>query len=205
MAMIEISDDVLAALRADAQARHRSDASALLGLVARQYLFGVCAPGFDRDALTGLRARAGLKARLRAATSGSSWTDTTLYQERFLCVDLDNFKSYLDPHGLAAGDVVLRGLADGLREHFGGEDVYRFGGDEFVVVLGDREAWLPAAPTDVTLSHAIVAVAMHRNPARPHHVYEWIETHLDGAMLLASRGGSRLACEDPIWLRSGRP
>jgi diguanylate cyclase (GGDEF)-like protein len=201
MAKIEISDEVLAALQAKAQALGRSDSSALLLDLARQYLVGVCAPGFDRDPLTGLRTRSGLKARLRAAAHGSSWKDTTLYQERFLCVDLDKFKRYLEVHGLRAGDVVLRGLGDGLRDHFSGEDVYRFGGDELVVVLAGREPWLPEVQTDVTLSHTIVEVALHRNPARSHFLEAWIETHLDGAMLLASRGGSRLACEDPPWLR----
>ena len=139
MANVEIPDDVLEALLADARVRNmRDDPSGIVVGIVRRHLADVCAPGFDRDGLTGLGTRQGLRARINGATFGSSWNDRSLYRERFLCIDLDYFKKYLDVHGLMAGDAVLRHLAELLQDHFGRDHVYRFGGDEFVVVLGDR-------------------------------------------------------------------
>jgi diguanylate cyclase (GGDEF)-like protein len=201
MAMVEIPDEVFGALRAQARVRLKTDdPSPLLVQLARRYLADVCAPGFDRDTLTGSETRQGLRTRINRATWGSSWTDRTIYRERFLCIDLDDFKKYLDVHGLLDGDAVLRGLADRLQAHYGKLDVYRFGGDEFVVVLGDREPWLPELPSDVTLAHAIVDVALRRNQHRNHHVYNWIEMHLDAGVLASRSHGTRIQCGDPLWL-----
>jgi diguanylate cyclase (GGDEF)-like protein len=62
-------------------------------------------------------------------------------------VDIDDFKRVNDTFGHSAGDRILCGLADVLREHFREIDLpARLGGDEFVVLLpetdvaGSREA-----------------------------------------------------------------
>lgn len=60
-------------------------------------------------------------------------------------VDLDNFKDINDTHGHAAGDTVLRSLASLLAASIRPYDeVFRYGGDEFVVCLPNadtRGAW----------------------------------------------------------------
>ena len=58
-------------------------------------------------------------------------------------VDLDNLKHVNDTYGHAAGDAAIRSVASALGSMVRHEDrVYRFGGDEFVVVLPDMHASL---------------------------------------------------------------
>lgn len=53
-------------------------------------------------------------------------------------VDIDSFKGFNDTYGHAAGDAVLRALADFFNEHIRGGDVTcRYGGEEFVLILPD--------------------------------------------------------------------
>ena len=55
-----------------------------------------------------------------------------------IIVDIDHFKDFNDQYGHAAGDAVLREVAECLRHSCRQYDmVYRFGGEEFVVVVGD--------------------------------------------------------------------
>ena len=78
------------------------------------------------DPLTGLANRAALDAR--ALRSGS--TETLLF------LDLDGFKEVNDRLGHAAGDTVLRAVAERLVGCLRGDDLAaRFGGDEFAVLL----------------------------------------------------------------------
>jgi diguanylate cyclase (GGDEF)-like protein len=63
-----------------------------------------------------------------------------------LMVDLDNFKVYNDRYGHAAGDEALKVAAAALRESVRvGDRVFRYGGEEFCVVLPD------IAPDDATV------------------------------------------------------
>ena len=65
-----------------------------------------------------------------------------------IMVDLDNFKSINDDHGHDVGDQVLVMLARHLTESVREEDiVYRFGGEEFVIVL-------PGADLDIARERA---------------------------------------------------
>jgi diguanylate cyclase (GGDEF)-like protein/PAS domain S-box-containing protein len=85
----------------------------------------------DHDPLTGLRNRSSLtsdiESSLRAAGS------TTRVGVLFL--DLDRFKAVNDSYGHEAGDSVLNVVADRLRAAVRiGDSVFRFAGDEFVVV-----------------------------------------------------------------------
>jgi len=53
-----------------------------------------------------------------------------------LMIDIDRFKDYNDSHGHIAGDQVLRRVAEALASNTRPMDrVYRFGGEEFVVLL----------------------------------------------------------------------
>jgi diguanylate cyclase (GGDEF)-like protein len=53
-----------------------------------------------------------------------------------LMVDIDDFKPFNDEHGHPAGDLVLKETASAMRNVIGSKGTcYRYGGDEFVVIL----------------------------------------------------------------------
>ena len=88
-----------------------------------------------RDALTGAldRGRLEREGRNRVAAAALSGRPLTL-----LILDIDHFKSFNDRFGHTAGDVVLLRIARIVMRTVGVEDaVFRFGGEEFVVIVPD--------------------------------------------------------------------
>jgi diguanylate cyclase (GGDEF)-like protein/excisionase family DNA binding protein len=87
----------------------------------------------DHDALTGLRNHGAFQRDLGEAIASTSRDGR---QFAVLMLDLDNFKAYNDRHGHPAGDALLRRIADAMRGALREADrLYRYGGDEFGVVL----------------------------------------------------------------------
>ena len=55
-------------------------------------------------------------------------------------LDIDHFKRYNDDYGHDAGDIVLRAIADYLRDTLRGTDgVFRYGGEEFLLILSEAD------------------------------------------------------------------
>ena len=87
------------------------------------------------DALTGLPNRELFHQRVEQAISTAKTRGWTV---AIMCLDLDYFKNVNDTLGHAAGDHLLRCVADRLRSCFRGDDtVARLGGDEFAIVLAN--------------------------------------------------------------------
>ena len=85
------------------------------------------------DPLTGLPNRRLLLDRLSQVKAGS-WREN--HEAALLFIDLDNFKDINDARGHDFGDLLLRQVAQRLRNILRHEDtIARIGGDEFVVVL----------------------------------------------------------------------
>lgn len=86
-----------------------------------------------RDPMTALPNRTSMWDRLGLEMSHAKRGETQL---GFLFLDLNGFKQVNDTLGHQAGDDLLRGVAQRLRETLrDGDTVARIGGDEFVVLL----------------------------------------------------------------------
>jgi two-component system chemotaxis response regulator CheY len=119
-----------------------------------------------RDALTGLGNRLRLDedlAQLHYRCARYGWSYGVA-----LC-DIDHFKVHNDAHGHLAGDETLRQVSSALQVTARrGDGVYRYGGEEFVVVLpgqvspharsaADRLRAAVEASTPVTISVGVAA------------------------------------------------
>ncbi|HEX5826463.1 MAG TPA: GAF domain-containing protein, partial [Candidatus Limnocylindrales bacterium] len=83
----------------------------------------------EHDALTGLRNHGAFQLELGALV------DREL-PFSLLMLDLDDFKGYNDTHGHPEGDALLARIARAMSESIRADDrAYRYGGDEFAVLL----------------------------------------------------------------------
>lgn len=89
------------------------------------------------DPLTGLLNRRGLDSVLGREIALAKRNKTDVIA---ILIDLDDFKSINDQHGHAAGDLVLKAVANVLQETLRTSDwLGRIGGDEFLVFLPSTE------------------------------------------------------------------
>ena len=117
------------------------------------------------DPLTGLGNRRSAERRLGAMRLGQEPLSLAV-------VDVDRFKSVNDAASHTQGDVVLRRVADLLREHSrNGDEVYRWAGDEFLVVL----------PT-ATEAQAVVVMERLRRAVADHN---WSDLELSEAVTVS--------------------
>ncbi|MGA2013268.1 MAG: GGDEF domain-containing protein [Solirubrobacteraceae bacterium] len=87
----------------------------------------------DTDALTGLLNRSALSTRFAELAHQALISDSSVV---LIICDLDRFKDVNDSYGHQRGDRVLRDCADAMRSALRSfELVYRYGGEEFVIVL----------------------------------------------------------------------
>ncbi|MDX8152022.1 diguanylate cyclase [Patulibacter brassicae] len=162
----------------------------------------------DHDGLTGLANRRRLEAEL-----GRRLADHQRHRRDFSVVllDLDRFKEVNDGLGHAAGDRVLRAVADTLRERLRATDlVARLGGDEFACLLAesagqearDVAAELLARIRDVRVVHGDVVLRVGASAGvadtteLAHPTAEALLVAADAAMYAVKRRG-RGAAADP--------
>ncbi|MGB2921555.1 MAG: diguanylate cyclase [Mycobacterium sp.] len=153
----------------------------------------------DADPLTGLLNRRGFADRVLRQLRHADDADADL---TLVMVDLDNFKRVNDTHGHAAGDRVLKAVAELLRHHSPPDAaICRAGGEEFLIavrtdaaVAGSVATQLCAAiaalPEEVTASVGIsrMPIASLRSRDTESRLDDLIAA-ADAAMYAAKRNG----------------
>ena len=88
------------------------------------------------DALTGLFNQRHFYTRLKEEVRRAKRQKNSL---ALILFDLDNFKAYNDTHGHLAGDEILRKAGSLINKSIreGVDSGYRYGGDEFAIILID--------------------------------------------------------------------
>lgn len=155
------------------------------------------------DDLTGLLNRRELLERLESLlnTSGRCHAD----ELGLLFLDLNLFKRINDNLGHAAGDTVLRTVAERVRQHLRQGDLAgRMGGDEIVVVLlgladlgaavAVAEAILQAIEQPIQGSgfEITISASLGVTLARPDEALDDVMARADTAMYQAKQDGSRI-------------
>lgn len=156
-----------------------------------------------RDPLTRALNRKFLAAVLGREIALSKRNDTPLSVVLF---DVDHFKGINDRYGHSGGDVVLRQVADLLLESVRGSDfVFRYGGEEFLVVLvetspedavvlaervrtqfSEQSILMPdQSRTQVTVSAGVASYDGHPD-------YEYLVKRADEALYRSKAGGRNM-------------
>ncbi len=151
------------------------------------------------DALTGLLNHGAMQVRLREEIARARRDDAAL---SCVILDLDDFKHVNDSRGHQAGDELLRAVADILRAELRPYDqVARYGGDEFVLLLpGSDEATAYAVAErvrDAVAAEAQPGSRLELSGACSLGVAQWREPldaetlldQADRALMLAKRTG----------------
>jgi len=90
-----------------------------------------------RDALTGVNNRTTFDDSLGREIGLAQRHD---YGFTMLLIDIDFFKKVNDVHGHKVGDEALKRIADTIQKSIRATDlVYRYGGEEFVVLIGNTD------------------------------------------------------------------
>lgn len=115
----------------------------------------------QHDPLTGLKNRRALEEFLNTISQKNE-------QYSLVIIDIDHFKRVNDNYGHDYGDLVLKALGGCLKEALRKEDeVFRFGGEEFVVLLNCEEEQDIAVPIarlqqkirELNLEHGAITIS----------------------------------------------
>jgi diguanylate cyclase (GGDEF)-like protein len=112
----------------------------------------------SNDALTGLPNRHAMEQRLQL-----EWDRSQRYGKPFVavCADVDHFKRINDQYGHAVGDQALIAVARALQASARDTDqVSRFGGEEFLILMPEADAHADGVPTAERLRAAVAALAL---------------------------------------------
>jgi diguanylate cyclase (GGDEF)-like protein len=157
------------------------------------------------DGLTGIFNHRTFQERVRAEIERADEAATSF---GLIMFDLDGFKKANDTLGHQAGDRILQQVAQTAANLAGGDAVYRYGGDEFVILLTSADEEELAAMAESlraavesqfgSSSGITISLGWNAYPGLAHNVEETIYG-ADSAMYRAKASGkNRVARPEPI-------
>jgi diguanylate cyclase (GGDEF)-like protein len=115
-----------------------SDSALVTTVFSRAQRARLLSNALARDSLTGLLKHADIKEQIGIEVERSTRTGS---HASIVMLDIDHFKQVNDRYGHAAGDNVIRALANLLRQRLRRVDsLGRYGGEEFAAVLPECTA-----------------------------------------------------------------
>ena len=176
----------------------------LVSVVLRRYQTRIAALA-TTDQLTELLNRRGFDLLANQAIQEARRNPSPLCA---LLLDLDNFKDLNDNHGHLAGDEVLRGFANKLRDNLRQSDIIcRWGGEEFILLLKDtspEQARLLAEKVRQQTEHSNfsykgaslqVTTSIGLAELHPDDSLSELLARADGALYRAKQSGRNRTCE----------
>lgn len=83
-----------------------------------------------RDTMTRIRNRNSYDNKIKSIQESKCETEVTV-----IFCDVNDLKQVNDKYGYSAGDRLIRKVADLIADFFEDEEIYRYGGDEFVIII----------------------------------------------------------------------
>ena len=155
----------------------------------------------ERDPLTGIGNRRALIARLEDVLTRQH---TKIVTASLVVLDMDHFKDVNDTYGHTVGDKILVRLTDLVTSQIRvTDDLYRYGGEEFVVVAmgAPREAAQKlaeqlrvAVESSDLLPERPVTISLGVAELKQEESYEDWLNRADAAMYEAKRAGRNRVC-----------
>ncbi len=164
----------------------------------------------ERDKLTGLLNRRAMEDRLKLLFHSQSANENQIEWVPWIgIIDIDKFKGINDRFGHLIGDEVLLLFAQQMQSYFTSHDqIFRFGGEEFVVILPEStaeearqkiegfrrhvESYRFPQVEQITFSAGLCAI-------RSHDYVTTILDHADKALYYAKDNGrNQLQCYDAL-------
>ena len=149
-----------------------------------------------RDLVTGCGSRRQLEIDLESAVAERVATAQPSFVTSYLCLDINDFRGYVEMHGLVAGEELLRDLAERLGELYPDGRLYRFGGDEFVVELGAAKAQVPRL-TGVVVRWSRVDVSARVDAESAEELAGVVLVYLDEGVVESTPEGISILCTYP--------
>ena len=174
----------------------------------------------ERDTLTGLLNRKTFEShfekmrRRNGARERAGDRPGRSHEPGWLALaDIDHFKSINDSHGHLFGDEVLLIVSQILKRSFRGADqLFRFGGEEFLIVLDHAsesgaqvalERFRAAIEAHVFPQIRRVTVSLGYTRILPHDVPTICAERADGALYYAKRNGRNKLCNYEALVSAG--
>jgi len=147
-------------------------ASLFIGTTAFVILIGIILNSYHLayiDDLTGLPSRRVLRHDLMALGKRYS----------IAMIDIDHFKRLNDTYGHDIGDQILRMVASRLRSSAGSSKIYRYGGEEFVILYPNNDINEATSKAIMICERVAVKPFIIRSPKRPRKRPELIQRQAD--------------------------